>query len=387
MKNKILLEANIEKHFMTKEERLLRKKLVELLVKNHHVKYAKRLALFDINIVPLNVKGGKDFTAAISFDEGVIFISEGFLQDEAIFFQLDVLMRHELAHNLMMHQIRMMHVFRDIYAKDDPDEAYAQIKSSASLHTILNWIEDFEISNKRYSDADKKIARQLELNGRVINGLVTEDHRDSWMDMSLEDMYTQLSTELENVNDAIRNDPNWQPIKAGTFNEVDGLALQGAKMIARYYDPDSYSSLGAYTENGISLEDIDQDKGDFKKLPEQFKKIAKLYYNAFKDFTSDPQIEEVKKVLKAIAATKPEESIVIYHPDTGDKIGTLYTADYKGLVSDILKKIIEKPIQLSQDFVDAWTQVMNIVGPQGLSNDELDVLINAITNNASFGIQ
>ena len=153
MKNKILLEANIEKHFMTKEERLLRKKLVELLVKNHHVKYAKRLALFDINIVPLNVKGGKDFTAAISFDEGVIFISEGFLQDEAIFFQLDVLMRHELAHNLMMHQIRMIKKLGDDLAK--------HFNYSMSIHELINIIEDLEISNTRYTEADKKIVRNM----------------------------------------------------------------------------------------------------------------------------------------------------------------------------------------------------------------------------------
>ena len=195
MKNKILLEANIEKHFMTKEERLLRKKLVELLVKNHHVKYAKRLALFDINIVPLSVKGGKDFTAAISFDDGVIFISEGFLQDEAIFFQLDVLMRHELAHNLMMHQIRMIKKLGDDLAK--------HFNCSMSIHELINIIEDLEISNTRYTEADKKIVRNMWLNGRLIGGLVTEDLRKSWLDLPLEYMYDALEKELDNINNLI----------------------------------------------------------------------------------------------------------------------------------------------------------------------------------------
>jgi hypothetical protein len=56
MKPKILLEDGLEKHFMTKEERITKKKLIELLIKNHHVKYAKRLSMFDVNIVPLTVK-------------------------------------------------------------------------------------------------------------------------------------------------------------------------------------------------------------------------------------------------------------------------------------------------------------------------------------------
>ena len=195
MKNKILLEAGIEKHFMTREERLLRKKLVELLIKNHHVKYAKRLSKFDINIVPLNVKGGKDFTAAISFDEGVIYISEGFLQDEAVFFQLDVIMRHELAHNLMMHQIRMIKKLGDDLAK--------HFNSSMTIHELINIIEDLEISNTRYTEADKKIVRNMWLNGRLIGGLITEDLRKSWLDMPLEYMYEALEKEIDEINNLI----------------------------------------------------------------------------------------------------------------------------------------------------------------------------------------
>lgn len=37
---------------------------------------------------------------------------------------------------------------------------------------------DDEISNKKYTDEDKEIVRNMWLNGRLIGGLVTEDHRD-----------------------------------------------------------------------------------------------------------------------------------------------------------------------------------------------------------------
>lgn len=130
MKHSKLLEGSIEKHFMTPREITLRKKLIALLKDDgkghHHAKYAERLSKFDVNIVP--VKENPDFTAAISFDDGVIYISEGFLVDESLFFQLNVLMRHELAHNLLMHQIRMMHKLGiDLGTK---------VSQSYSLHNI-----------------------------------------------------------------------------------------------------------------------------------------------------------------------------------------------------------------------------------------------------------
>ena len=373
---KILTEA---KHFMTPEEERVKYNICKLLLQNNHRKYAERLS--DRNLALNLVDSTKDpgFIASISFEEATIFISDAFLKGgPGIFNQLDTVMRHELAHNLMMHQIRMMHVFKTIHANDDPDGAYEQIKYSWNLHRLLNWIEDFEISNERYSNADKKIARELKLNGRTIHGLVTEDHRGGWVDKSLESMYKALAAEVEQINDSIRNNPLWQPVDSK--GKVDSLSYESASMISKYYDPDSYSNLAAYSENGVSLDDIANDSGDFKDFPDVIKKVAKTFYDAFKDYGTDSdKIEKVKTVLKQIAASKPDEKVVINHPDTGNKVGVLYTADFKALVSDILKKIIEKPIKLSPAYVDAWTQIMEIVGPEGLSNDELDALIMGLT--------
>jgi hypothetical protein len=371
-----LLEAKLteaKKHFMTKHEEEVRYDLCNLLIKNNHRQYAKRFWELDLNLVD-STKEPK-FIAAISFDEATVFISDAFLKGgPAIFNQLDTVMRHELAHNLMMHQIRMMHVFKQAFAKADPDEAYDQIRCSMSLHDLLNWIEDFEISNKRYSDADKAIAKNLELNGRAIHGLVTEDHRDSWVNMSLETMYNQLSNELSAINTELRNNPNWQPTKVDQHGNVefDELSYNSAKMIYDYLDTETYSVLDQY---GFTLEDIENDAGNFAETPEVVKKVLKAVYDVFKTFKTDGRQDDVKKVLKAIAATEPEKHITLTDPDTGEIIVTLYTADFKALVSNLLKKIIEEPIKLSQSFVDAWTKVMQIVPPENLSNEDLMDLI------------
>ena len=114
--NRALLESSdITRHFMTDRERKVKKALCQLLIDKGHRKYAERFWKLDFNII--DSKKHPDFTAAISFDEATVFISDGFLgSGEGIFNQLDVLLRHELAHNLMMHQIRLMYVFKKIHA-------------------------------------------------------------------------------------------------------------------------------------------------------------------------------------------------------------------------------------------------------------------------------
>lgn len=150
-RHKKRLVEELARHFMTREELLLRKELVKLLIANNHPKFARRLAKFAVNIVEL--KDAPGFVAAISYDEGTVYISRGLLLDQKTFNQLDVLMRHELAHNLLMHQVRLM--------RHLGDELGERFSSSATLHQLLNIIEDWDISNTRYSEADKKIVKNL----------------------------------------------------------------------------------------------------------------------------------------------------------------------------------------------------------------------------------
>jgi hypothetical protein len=117
--------------FMTKREEKLKAELIDLLKKNRHAKYAERLKYFNINIVPVSgPEGDPNFTAAIFFENGTIYISEGFLANPSTFAQLDVIIRHELAHNLMMHQIRM--------AKKLKSLGIEELQTSSSIHNMIN---------------------------------------------------------------------------------------------------------------------------------------------------------------------------------------------------------------------------------------------------------
>jgi hypothetical protein len=81
-------------------------------------------------------------------------------------------MRHELAHYLLQHDIRMAQYI----AKKYGDEYANHFKLSNLLHKTLNIIMDLEISNKVYKqDDDKEVVKNLTDGVRFLPGLVTDD--------------------------------------------------------------------------------------------------------------------------------------------------------------------------------------------------------------------
>ena len=358
--NRALIESSdIARHFMTGRERKLKKALCQLLIDKGHRKYAERFWKLDFNII--DSKKHPDFTAAISFDEATVFISDGFLgSGQGIFNQLDVLLRHELAHNLMMHQIRLMYVLKKLHASD-PDNAYEHIKYSMSLHELLNIIEDFEISNKRYSAEDKKIVKNMQLNGRVIGGLVTEDHR-GWDTLSLEAMYDELSKELIQINSDIRSDPSWAPIKDGTYNQVDMIKLKGRDMIEKYRDCMSPSAIRAPLDVFIKSK-------IFGKYAKIYQQLITAIYNGLKDLTSDSEKQSILDIVQKMSLTGPQEAFDIVHPITGEVICTTYTPEDKVLAGATLKNlggnINYNPLKFnvkrktnSKEYKDAWNTIV-----------------------------
>lgn len=382
--NRALLESSdITRHFMTDRERKVKKALCQLLINKGHRKYAERFWKFDFNII--DSKKHPEFTAAISFDEATVFISDGFLgTSEAIFNQLDVLLRHELAHNLMMHQIRLMHVFKRLH-KNNPDEAYEHISYSASLHHILNVIEDFEISNKRYTDADKKIVKAMSLNGRVISGLITEEHRQSWAKMPLEAMYDELSNELISINSAIRSDPNWRPTKSGNYwDEADLIKMEAAKIISSYTNVMKPSGIRAPMDVFIKSK-------IFSRYADIYKKLITAIYEAFKEFETATEKQKLLDIVTAIAGTGPQDTFDIINPATAEVVVTLYTPEDKLLATEVLKNlggnINYDPLKFkvkrknnSQDYKDAWNKVVSKLDKKQFDDETLGQVLAAINN-------
>lgn len=338
------------KEFMTNTEKKLKKKLIDLLRddgKGHrHAKYAERLERFDIQIVPLKVD--PEFTAAISFDTGIIYISEGFLNDPATFYQLNVLLRHELAHNLLMHQIRMTYKLGET--------AYSHIGLSAVLHDLQNIIADDEISNRKYSEEDKIIVRNMVLNGRVISGLVTEDHRKDWVNLSIEEMYDKICEEIDEIHSQILSGRKLSDLAREKSGDVVGSSIINAYI---YSDTDSDScipgSLESFIKRGCSI--------GGKRWRVDFCEIAENIFNELKD--ADVTDELIKKLINKIALSSPVKMVDLFD----NKKVELYTPEEKYVAVEVLKKF-------KSEYLEWYGKVMSSL--DDLTDEELYELIDML---------
>ena len=308
--------------FMNARERALKKKLIQLLRDTHHNKYADRLERFDIRIIPLKVD--PFYSASISFDEGVINIGEGFLVDDATFSQLNVIIRHELAHNLMMHQIRL--------ARKLPK--YNKLASSATMFDFLNIVADDEISNTRYTEADKEVIRHQKLNGREVVGLVTEDHREDWRHLSLEQMVEKLEKEIEEDNERLLQGQSpmdrmprgkkdaWNPTTDALLNAYNAYQDINSPSIIR-------GDLGRFIAGGCSV----QTPRGKMQWAEPYRQIAEHIYRVVPGLNlTDADIYDM---LVKIARTKITQAITLF---SGKDSLELYTPEEKYIAEEVLKK-------------------------------------------------
>lgn len=352
-----LTEAPL-KSVMTSREQQVKKKLIAMLKDDghghHHAKYAKRLEDFVLEIVSSRVK--PEMTAAIDIEHGKIYISDGFLTrpgydmlgadakvaaQDAIFRQLNVLLRHELAHALLRHQIRMMHKIVEKYG----ETGHSKIKMSMSIHDLLNCIEDFEISNRIYTAEDKQTVKNMWLNGKVIGGLVTDSDRPGWEKMTVEEMHDELVKEIAKADAALRK------VLAGGGKPDDILDTQIGRRVAHYtkmyQDTERPSAINMPIKDFMqtnyfkALEKNDKDMADLiKALEDSYQSVYKE--NESKPATLKKALEKVEKtaknLLNTIAKSNVYEAVNLVDLNTGKKLEpAIYTPEDKQFIMEVIK--------------------------------------------------
>ena len=385
MENKKLIEARA-REVETKKEKVLKKYLMNLLrddKRGHkHAKYAERLEDFILKIVDRNRE--PEMTAAVSFDEQTIYISDGFLmcgiwKDSTktdysdAFYQLNVLMRHELAHYLMQHQIRMMDKIIAKYGKDGG----TRISMSQSLHHLINIIEDFEISNTRYSAADKIVIKNMVLAGKEIGGLVTENIRNGWEKLTVLQMFDKMTEEIEGLQQGIL--ASWQSLDLNKVGDAEDFMHHNFKNTASLY-----IDTKAPTNFIGSVEKFVKDQALYhfwpfdrrengrpvlcivkcSSLPEEFQNVIKDIFNAitagYKDSNGDI-IYYTKQIardyIETVAKSHVLQTITLTAPNADKEFVTLYTPEEKLLATDTLKALIPT-LELRQTWYDKVTRVM-----------------------------
>lgn len=103
--------------------------------------------------------------------------------------QVSTIVRHEILHEYLTHAARA-------------DKVNATRRGNSR---IANIAADFEISNRGYTQADKSIARRIQLGDKTLQGLVTEDSYPGWEHMTFEEMYNKLLDQHEADENALKD--------------------------------------------------------------------------------------------------------------------------------------------------------------------------------------
>lgn len=142
--------------------------------------------------------------------------------------QVSTIVRHELLHEWLTHAQRTQK-----FDKEHPDRI--------TNHDIANIAADFEISNRGYTEKDKRTARKLKLGNEILQGLVTEDQYPGWENMTFEEMYDKLTAEYtKNMQEMQKKlQPLIDRLQKMTPQELDKLIDQAQQQSQSSGDQDT----------------------------------------------------------------------------------------------------------------------------------------------------
>lgn len=171
---------------MTKREFLAKNEIRNILSKEGYPTYSYLIEDFDIHLTK-----DPDVIGYMVPSKGVITINENLDLN-----QVSVIVRHEILHEYLNHAKRFeRHVGADAYNN-----------RSEAQHQNMNIAGDYEISNRGYTERDKKYVRSIYIDGQKLSGLVTECDHPDWIGLTAEEMYDRLSQEMEKNKEEMQND-------------------------------------------------------------------------------------------------------------------------------------------------------------------------------------
>lgn len=239
---------------MTREERATREALADRLAEQGYVTYSELFSLFDLNITydPTTI-------GYMIPNKGTIVLN-GTLKPQTMM----LVIRHEILHEYLTHEKRLI----DHVAKKhglDPDDlddvSLEDIKNEIYKDSNFNIAGDYEISNRGYTEQDKQDIKNIELNGQIVSGLVTEDEHPDWVDLPLEDMYDNLVDELNKQKDDIEQQAEKDKEQSGDSQSDDqGDGAQGQSSSGQGQQGNQPGEQKSDSKQ--SSDNGDQDSGD-----------------------------------------------------------------------------------------------------------------------------
>ena len=203
---------------MTKFERQAKNEVLDVLREEGYPTYARLLNMFDVNLT-----SDPGVIGYMSPSEGKIVLNKG-LDIE----QVSVIVRHEILHEYLTHEMRLLkHLAQSMGLDyDDLDDIKIKdLKKELYKNSNFNIAADYEISNRGYTDADKETVRNIKLNGQILTGLVTEDEHPDWTNLSVEDMFDKLNDLMKKEQEEMDPDTIYGSlVDMTTFVDENGVA-------------------------------------------------------------------------------------------------------------------------------------------------------------------
>ena len=181
---------------MTREERATQLDLANRLGEQGYATYAKLFMLFDLRLT-----SDPRYIGFMEPNKGRITLNRTL---EA--HQMLLTIRHEILHEYLTHELRLLEHLAEKNPELDGDEV--SLKEILYKDDIFNIAADYEISNRGYTEQDKKDMKNIKFNGQIVSGLVTEDKHPDWIDLTVEEMYDLLRDERDQAKQDAQQDQN-----------------------------------------------------------------------------------------------------------------------------------------------------------------------------------
>lgn len=206
---------------MTREEKFAKQLIMRNLSEQGYPTYAKLLNEFDLNLTE-----NPNVIAFMEPAKGRIVVNRGLEES-----QVSVVIRHEILHSYLKHEKRLLQkLARDSELDYDElintgmQDVLDDLKNKLYSNDDFNIAVDYEISNLAYTDVDKDTIRQININGQILSGLVTEDQHPDWVDYSVEDMYQELVNQRKRDENKLDDSVHLGQLKdKTTFIDLNGV--------------------------------------------------------------------------------------------------------------------------------------------------------------------
>lgn len=271
---------------MTKEEYLAKNQIRNKLASQGYPTYSHLLSYFDVNLT-----SDPNVIAYANMEKSVIVLNRNLDIN-----QVSVVVRHEILHRYLDHWTRLeSHVGKEKW------DARTSLEQQ-----LANIAADYEISNRGYTEEDKRTIRNLLLNGKIVSGLVTEDDHPNWVNLPLEDMYDNLLQDKQATEQELQNQlQHLQDLMGDYKSKITDLEdiEREAHKIQVDAEGNVYDEDGDFLGKVIEAEDEDSANGktskEAQKVADQAEKVA-------------DQAGELKDTITAAISPQPSESDKVF---------------------------------------------------------------------------